>query len=69
VNRVGVSYVIYHARVGNRVTISPVALAFPDPERRHTVLVQIVLVAIVAVVFLVRLTLALYDRPSRPRNR
>jgi hypothetical protein len=29
---------------------------------------QIVIVAIVAVVFLVRLTVALYDRPSRPRN-
>lgn len=68
-NRVGVSHVIYHAWVGNRVTISPVALAFPAQERRHTVLMQIVLVAIVAVVFLVRLTLALYDRPSRTRNR
>jgi hypothetical protein len=30
--------------------------------------VQIVVVAIVAVVFLVRLVFALYDQPSKPRN-
>jgi hypothetical protein len=32
------------------------------------VLTQIVIVIIVAVVFLVRLTVALYDRPSRTPN-
>lgn len=30
--------------------------------------VQIVIVAIVAIVFLVRLVAALYDQPSKPRN-
>ena len=29
---------------------------------------QILVVSVVAVIFLVRLTVALYDRPSRPRN-
>lgn len=63
------SHVTYHHRGGNWVTIGHVALAFRNQGGDSPVFMQIVIVTIVAVVFLVRLTLALYDHPSRQRNR
>ncbi len=65
----GVSHVTYHDRDGNWVTIPHVALTFRDQGGGSIVFMQIVILTIVAVVFLVRLTMALYDRPSRSRNR
>lgn len=54
-----------HTRDGNGSTIERVALTFRQSGRRQTMVMQIVIVGIVAVVFLVRLAFALYDRPSR----
>lgn len=51
------------------MTISPVALTFRSQGGDNTVVVQIVIVSVLAVVFLVRLTFALYDHPSRSRDR
>jgi hypothetical protein len=51
----------------NRLTIDIVACSDRTPPEAN-MWVQIVLVAIVAVVFLVRLVFALYDQPSKSRN-
>jgi hypothetical protein len=68
VNEFGVSPATYHVRGGNGMTIRRVALTFRHQEGDRTVLMQIVIVTVVAVVFLVRLAVALYDRPSRTPN-
>lgn len=54
-----------HGGGGNGSTIERVALTFRQSGRRQFMVMQIVIVGIVAVVFLVRLAFALYDRPSR----
>jgi hypothetical protein len=52
---------------GNGTTITPVAVRSYE-QRGATVVMQILVVSVVAVIFLVRLTVALYDRPSRQGN-
>lgn len=60
------SHVTCRVPAGNGVTIGRVALVIRTTGRRRTtMLMQILAVTIVAIVFLVRLTMALYDRPTR----
>ena len=61
---VGVSSATSRDDRWNGLTISGVACTDRTPEA--SMWVQILVVAIVAVVFLVRLVAALYDQPSKP---
>lgn len=60
------SHVTCRVPARNGVTIVRVALVIrTHREATHHMSMQILVVTIVAIVFLVRLTVALYDRPTR----